>query len=337
MPYAFLNFEKFISDVSLQIQMNNNPYIFPYTLQYVGSLSYFYYLKNIFFWGLGPFISVLSILGCFLIIKDLLKINWTKIRSSKLEFRGPKLQLKIKNYNFQISNYLLFFTIFVYVFYFLIIGRSSVKFMRYILPLYPFLAILAGYGLLKIQNSKVKSQNYFIYFIIFSAVVWSLMFINIYSQKHTRIQATEWILKNISYGKTLAVEHWDDRLPLYGGENYNFAELTLYDQPDDDFKWRILNEKLKLTDYIIIASNRLYIPLQKLTDCQKFKVCYPKTAKYYKKLFNEELGFKKIAEFAVYPGIKVDSFEFKINDQTADESFTVYDHPKIMIFKKINY
>jgi hypothetical protein len=348
MPYAFLDYKKFLADVLLQIKMNNNPYIFPYTLQYVGTLPYLYYIKNIFFWGLGPIISILSFIGFIGVIKKL---------------TNGVIKKKQKKLNYLITNYQLLITVFFYLFYFLIIGRSAVKFMRYMLPIYPFLMILAGYGLYKIekmsflprngvrgklQQQPIKNHNWIPAFAGMTiAVAWTLMFINIYSQPHTRITATDWMLKNIPAGSTLAVEHWDDRLPLYGGERYNFVELTLYDQPDDQKKWMILNEKLKLADYLIIASNRLYVPLQKLSDCSKYKLCYPKTAEYYKNLFtdraviarspakrdDEAISFQKVAEFTVYPQFRITNYQLRINDQSADESFTVYDHPRIMVFK----
>jgi len=342
MPYAYLEFKKFITDVSLQIKMNSDPYIFPYTLQYVGTKPYLYYLKNIFWWGLGPVISILSLLGMFLSIRCFL----VSIFSKKI------LKLKFNIKNFLITNKLLLITFLFYLFYFLVIGRSAVKFMRYMLPIYPFLAIMAGYAIYRIENAKFKIKSYrsklktynfklslLTKLIIVIAMLWTLLFVNIYSQPHTRIAATEWILKNIPTGTTLAVEHWDDRLPLFGGERYNFVELTLYDQPDDFQKWQILTEKLKQTDYIVIASNRLYIPLQKLADCQKYKICYPRTAQYYKKLFKEaeittDLKFKKVAEFEVLPHFSIFGLFISINDQNADESFTVYDHPKVIIFKK---
>jgi len=328
MPYAFLNYHRFINEVSNQLRMNSNPYTFPYTLQYVGTLPYLYYLKNIFLWGLGPIISILSLIG------------------------GLKLGKFLISKNVNILCYMLY--VICYMWYFLVIGRSAVKFMRYMLPLYPFFCIMAGYGLYQIQKLKVKSQNYnskvksnrktFKFLIVFLTFdflllihLWTLMFINIYSQPHTRIAATNWILRNIPAGATIATEHWDDGMPLTGGENYKREELTLYDQPDDDRKWLILNDKLKRTDYIIIASNRLYIPLQKLADCTKYKSCYPKTAEYYRKLFAGKLEFKKVAEFAVYPNLcfMFHASCFMLNDQSADESFTVYDHPKILIYKKI--
>lgn len=313
MPYAFLEYKKFINDILLQIKMNSDPYIFPYTLQYVGAIPYFYYLKNIFLWGLGPFISALSFFGLFYFLYQ------------KYTLKNKKL--------FIFNKYILFFLF--YFLYFLVIGRSAVKFMRYMLPLYPFFSILAGYGLYKVKSSKFKVKSFkpkfLTYILLILSMVWTFSFVNIYSQKHSRIAATDWILKNIPLGSTIAFEHWDDRVPLFGGENYKYVEMTLYDLSDDKNKWTILNDKLKQADYIIIASNRLYIPLQKLADCQKYKVCYPKTAEYYRKLFKGELGFKKTAEFSVYP--KLGSWQIK--DNSADESFTVYDHPKILIFKKV--
>ncbi|MDO8610585.1 MAG: hypothetical protein Q7R95_08620, partial [bacterium] len=99
-------------------------------------------------------------------------------------------------------------------------------------------------------------------------------------------------------------------------------------------KWQEINSILIKSDYIIIASNRLYIPLQKLSDCSKYSKCYPITAKYFKRLFNNQIGFEKIKEFSSLPHFQILNMKFDIDDSSADESFTVYDHPKIFIFKK---
>lgn len=311
MPYAYLNWQKFLQDISLQLQLSSNPYIFPYTLQYVATVPYFYYLKNIFLWGLGPVIAGLSILGLFFIIRNL--------------FVRVKDQVSLN------TKYVMLTTLF-YLFYFLVVGRSAVKFMRYMLPMYPFFAILAGYSFSKLAGGGVKTSTGPVKFIATSlilvfAVFWALMFVGIYSHKHTRIAATEWIHQNIPAGSAIAVEHWDDRLPLWNSERYMIVELPLYDQPDDERKWSLMSERLGQTDYLIIASNRLYVPLQRLADCSKYEHCYPRTAVYYQGLFSGNLQFEKVVEFSVHPG-------FGISDEGADESFTVYDHPKIMIFKR---
>ncbi|MBI4096901.1 MAG: hypothetical protein HY428_00605, partial [Candidatus Levybacteria bacterium] len=136
-------------------------------------------------------------------------------------------------------------------------------------------------------------------------------------------------------GKILAIEHWDDSLPMWGQENFHMTTLPLYD-PDTPEKWMSINKQLQQADFIIIASNRLYTPLMKLTQCQTLPHdrCYVQTVQYYKDLFSGKLGYKKVAEFTSYPTLEIRNWKLEIQDFGADESFTVYDHPKIMIFKK---
>lgn len=308
---------RFLRDIKEQTRMNRNAYVFPYTLQYVTTLPYLYYLEQVVKWGMGPFLSLLAGIGVFFFI-----------------------QLLIRNRAQSHTLLPLFAGIALYGLHVLVVGASAVKFMRYMLPLYPPLAISAGYGIYRLlilcrRSSPSQSMGLVVarvctITIVFGALLLTSAFMNIYAARHTRLVATDWILKNIPAGRTLATEHWDDRVPVRGGEIYQYEEMTLYDQPDDERKWGLLNEKLKRTDYIILASNRLYTPLPKLADCTKYMFCFPRTATYYKKLFSGELGFEKVAEFTAYPHLG----PITLNDDSADESFTVYEHPKIIIFKK---
>ena len=319
MPYAFLRYERFIQDIKLQIAMNQDPYIFPYTLQYVATLPYLYYLKNIAIWGAGPIIFTLVLLGFY---EQLTTISFRKFTKQYL-FSLDTKQLAV-------------FVFYIwYLWYFLVIGRSAVKFMRYMLIIYPFLSLIAGYGLyMAIKNLK-STPKIVLIAVIFSLIsLWTLAFVNIYASRPTRILASEWINNNVPVGSTIAVEHWDDRVPVNDSTRYNYVEMTLYDRPDNETKWTILNEKLKRANYIVIASNRLYVPLQRLDDCNKYRYCFPRTSKYYSDLFSGNLGFQKVAEFTSYPYLKIGSSRVEIIDDSADESFTVYDHPKVMVFKK---
>jgi len=47
-------------------------------------------------------------------------------------------------------------------------------------------------------------------------------------------------------------------------------------------------------------------------------------------MFKGSLGFDLVATFEDYPTIG----PLVINDQNSEESFTFYDHPKVLIFKK---
>jgi hypothetical protein len=162
---------------------------------------------------------------------------------------------------------------------------------------------------------------------------------NIYTKPNTRILASEWINKNIPIGSTITTEHWDDGLPLGTQSNYKIQELPIYEM-QNPIKEVEVYQKVKESDYIIIASNRLYISLQRLAqNCEDWNVpqerCPQNANVYYQQLFNEDLGFKKIKEFSAYPSLEIGNWKLEIRDEGADESFTVYDHPKVIIFQKI--
>lgn len=302
-PFAFFDFPTFWRQINEQNAMTKNAFVFPYTLQYVNTPSYWYQIKNIFLWGLGPAFGLLSLLGIFITFKKLIKGLITP---------GNELSEGAQ---------LIVFSFFIA--YFLTVGCFAVKFMRYCLPLYPILAIFSANVL------SIFKKRYIVIFFVMN-LFWLFAFINIYNLPNTRVSATQWINQNIPSGSTILREHWDDGLPL-GYTDYNLIELPLYDSDDIPSKWPAISNFLLTADYLIIASNRLYVPLQKLTDCKNLPqgYCYSQTAKYYQDLFNGKLGYTKIAEFANNPSF----LGVEINDQSADESFTVYDHPKIFIFK----
>jgi len=312
-PYAFIDSERFMKHLQEQSHMTKDAFTFPYTFQYVGKIPYLYELTNIFLFGMGPVIGTVSFLGFLYCLY--------------------RVVYKTTNFPWQKTLILLQF----FITYFLITGSFAIGFMRYMLPLYPLLCLFAGillYTLLKkypLRKSKLYAVCYMLFAILL--LTWPLSFMSIYFTPNTKIQATAWMLQNIPAGKTLATEHWDDTLPLTNQHLYAMKSLPMY-EPDTKEKWKTINEILNETDYIVIASNRLYAPLMKLTDCTNLPAnrCYLRTSIYYKELFEETSGFTKVAEFTSFPTLPLTNITF--NDQSADESFTVYDHPKIMIFQK---
>lgn len=307
-PYALIDGQEFIKQTIQQSQMAKSAFTFPYTLQYVGKIKYLYELKNIFLWGIGPIITTLSFLGIFSLV---------------ISFFKNKFNTKNKGQALMLFHFFL---------YFAIVGSFAVGWMRYSLPLYPFFAIFAAYFLVSYGQPLLKKPLLILFCLL--VLIWPISFMSIYQKENTRISASQWIHSNIPPGSKLAIEHWDDALPIFGGENYTQLILPLY-EPDTQVKWDGIHAQLKESDYIIIASNRLYTPLQKLTNCKALpqEYCYPLTNAYYNKLFAGKLGFRKVAEFTNPPTIPL--LNITIDDQKADESFTVYDHPKIQIFKKI--
>ncbi|MEK7502454.1 MAG: glycosyltransferase family 39 protein [Patescibacteria group bacterium] len=316
-PYAIIDFSAFWRQNMEQSQMTRDPFTFPYTLQYVGKIPYLYELKNIFFWGQGPILATLSFLGIFyamfLILKKDKQKKWA-----------------------QEAILVVFFWV-----YFFVVGKFAVGWMRYILPLYPLLCLFGAVFAMRFIIPKINLlPRYFSSFIFpfsfFILIIWPLSFMHIYTEPNTRVLASEWIYKNIPPNSIIAREHWDDGLPIGGTISYQILELPIYEM-ENPLRENQIYQTVQEADYIIIASNRLYVPLQRLAkNCQKWNLplekCSRNANRYYDKLFSGELGYKKVAEFENPPTIPL--FNISINDFSADESFTVYDHPKVMIFKK---
>ena len=218
--------------------------------------------------------------------------------------------------------------------------------LRYFIIIYPFLAIFTGIGINSFLE-KIKNKNLFVIchlsFVIL-LLIWPLMFSSIYFHKNTRVEASEWIYKNLPNNSYILSEYWDDALPMSVANNYGKVfsgnQLKVFD-PDTQEKWQIMNQELVKADYYILSSNRGWGSIP--TVPKK----YPIMSKFYEDLFASRCHperaervegsycYKKIKEFTSYPQFQISNFKFQINDDWSDEGFTVYDHPKVLIYKNV--
>ena len=111
-------------------------------------------------------------------------------------------------------------------------------------------------------------------------------------------------------------------------KQYAVTQLPVFD-PDTPQKWQQLNDAFAKADYYILSSNRAYGSIMVLPKH------YPQMSEFYKNLFAGRTQFQKIAEFTSYPTLNLGFTKLTIEDQWAEEAFTVYDHPKVTIFKKV--
>jgi YYY domain-containing protein len=152
-------------------------------------------------------------------------------------------------------------------------------------------------------------------------------------------------------GTALANEgHWDDGLPVrlddydaFGGIYETGLNFDMYEDDNPNKLARFLNI-LDQAEYILISSNRQWGSLPRLPKR------FPMTTEYYRRLlgcpqelsiqecynsaepgdFQGDLGFELVQVFQSNPTLGA----LSVNDQFAEEAFTVYDHPKVFIFKK---
>ncbi|MBC8076737.1 MAG: hypothetical protein H7Y32_11735, partial [Chloroflexales bacterium] len=170
---------------------------------------------------------------------------------------------------------------------------------------------------------------------------WGYAFSRIYTRPHTRLTASRWVLDNVPPGSRIAYEHWDYALPTHadgrdpwvsfkGAELAPYAEDELkkytgeYD-PNDATKYNYgLLDQLDRNDYIVMSSNRIYDSIIQLP------MRYPATIRYYRALFDGSLGWDLAADVTSYPSL----LGVPIPDQSSEEAFTVYDHPRVLVFRK---
>lgn len=295
-PYTLLSWNKFMESMRYESGVATGSLPVIYTLQFDKTIPYFFQIKN-FFWQMGP-AALLGLIGFIFLLFQLIKTREKKLL------------------------YLISFPLL----YFLYVGSWYTKFLRYQTPLLPFLAIFASYFLLAIQKRFQKTGNLLIIFFLLTSFLWSLAFFSIYTREQTRITASKWIYQNIPMASKILGEHWDDGLPLVLNEAnpslYHIEQLTIYDADNQD-KINYYAEKLAKADYLVLNSRRLYGTLINLPEK------YPVTSHYYQLLFSGQLGYTKIAEFTSYPSI----LGMEINDDASEETFQVYDHPKVLIFR----
>ena len=372
-PYMFLDWQNFYKDVSEQSQMVRRFIDYPYTRQYINTPSFWYQIKQVSIWGLGIPLGLLSFLGLIYASFDGLKrrtwviytiTGWivpvtlliystntlALFLASSIGIMSLLFTVPYRSHN-SVKNVLILAWI---IPIFLITGSFQVKFLRYFLPITPFLILLGSKLMIDIinLNSKYFSKLKFIshtinLIIILTTFVYAISFINIYSQPHTAVTSSKWIKNNIPKNSMILKEHWEESLPSL--ENYRTLELPMYDT-DSISKLNLISKRLAEADYLVLYSNRLYGTINRLPER------YPFSTAYYQLLFKEEIGYKFVNLETNYPNIldinfRHNTFEnlklnvpniykninqekkYNINLGNSDESFSVYDHPSVFILK----
>ncbi|MCA1554130.1 MAG: glycosyltransferase family 39 protein, partial [Chloroflexi bacterium] len=315
-PFTFLDFSGYQASLSEQSDMVRGLADFPYTRQYRNT-GLGYWVENFVFWATGPLLGIAALGGLALVM----------VRAARRTASAGEL------------------LILAWVVPYAAITLSfQVKFLRYLVPLTPFLVLMGAYGLWRIAHSDWRTNRLSsivrrwawlrylpLMLLLIATAAYAFAFLQIYTQPLTRVTASEWIYRNIPAGSAITDESWDDSLPLgvvLDGRGRSFGEyrevqMNLH-EPDDARKLELLKTWLRQADYVIISSNRMYGWLPRL------EARFPITKRYYDLLFAEKLGFSTAAQFTSYP--RLGALEF--DDDHADESFTVYDHPKVLIYKK---
>ena len=308
-PYNILDFSSFRGTINYEGGVAAGSLPVFYTAQFFETTPFWYQLTQVFPYILGWPLTVLSLLGC---------LSYLRRKTKAL------LLLTIP------------------ILYFIFHAALFVKWTRYMIPVLPFLVIITVIVLSKWYCFRPKNLSNFQFSIFNFQKFWKVLitiltlttitsglsFFSIYLQPDTRIAAAKWAEKNIPRDAKILSEVWDMGLIAFNPYFKNIELVNFYEldtQISTEGK-RIITDKnpridelvklLEESEYIIVPSRRIY------TTRLKFPERFPLGARYYQNLFNGTLGFTKIAEFDL------------LSEANAEETFKVFDHPTVIIFKK---
>ncbi len=288
-----------------------------YTMHFANTRPYIYHLTNPLFWGLGPVLEAMALIG----------VGYSLWRA----WRGDK------------GDFLVLAWVIPYG---LIVGSWYAKFVRYVLPLLPFLCLLAARWLVTEARQPSRLRRGVALALtgvtLLTTTFYALAYMNIYRQPDTRLQALAWIQAHIPPGSTILVER-DATLKFnqldtrYGLTQYRLKVLDHYGAvsqtdpqffnptpPDPEEVRRTLYESLEGVDYIVISGTWMerYLALPDL---------FPVEHEFYSRLLAGELGFRLVKTFNVYP----EFLGIRIVDDAAELTFRLFDHPRIYVFQRV--
>jgi len=217
------------------------------------------------------------------------------------------------------------------ILYFLQIGGLHTKHVRYLLPMLPFLSLLAAD-----LCAAIWRRNRYIGGVVAGGLVactsfYGLAFVQIYRTEDSRIQAARWIAEELPAGARIGVERGgfsmvemisDERfvkepmdvMALFGAAKYMSCRAGV----------EYLHERTQGLDYIAVVDANRYRQFTAAADL------YPALANFYHRLWAGELGFKLVRRFKTYPSLAQVTFD----DDDAEPSFLGFDHPAVAIFER---
>ena len=296
-PYALLGARAYLHDILEQSRMVRHAGLFPYTNQYVGVHKVWYDLREVVVWGMGPLLGLAALVGTLAAarLKALAarRANWVL-----LAWAVP---------------------------FFAVTASFDVKFLRYLLPIYPLLVLWAA-AWLQAWAERNRIGRWVRASVVATTALYLLAFLVIYTRPHATVTASRWFYTHVPAGSKVVIQDWDEGFPLplpgRSPESYRIVAFPFYDA-DTPAKITRLAAELTSSDYLVLQTKRLYGAVTRAP------VKFPLTNNFFRELFAGDLGFTLVQDIASRPGL----LGVELPTELADESFSVYDHPKAVIFR----
>ena len=373
-PHNFLNWTEFIGSMNYESGVGLGTYLPFYTRQFTNTIPVLFQFEKILPYVLGWPTLLAGVLGFFLlpsyfwnIVKEIIfhcifqvaRLKGPKKHAqSSRQTRLSKLWRTFWEESIvtesEKSIYIMFDILrFALLISFLPSSFFFAKWTRFIAPSFPLFSLFAILFFIKIFQ-KVSSYpsassgrdrfQVLKYTAITLLILPGLAYLSIYASPDIRFTASEWIYKNVPANSKilsetanvidLPVPTTNNLQPItYLINSFNFYDLDMNPQLQSD-----LANAIQEADYIIVPSRRIF----KNHNSPNYQLL----TTYYSDLFSGKSGFEKVAEFSSFPNLSFQlslrqaqgktpfSFQLPFPDENAEETWTVFDHPVIRIYKR---
>lgn len=324
-PFMILDNEAFMGSLDYESAVARGTLSVFYTEQFIHTIPFVYQFLYVFPSIVSWPFTIIGFIGFFYIIVYCVKYSLIFVLKNKYSQKLPLIAVTLIALGYSIFHFYLY-----------------VKWSRYVVPLIPFLIIFAVLTLVNFSFKfkgllRITLLSSLIIISIFS-IVQGLNFFTIYLKPDPRIEAAKWLREDSAEGDTFAGEVYDMGMTAFNAElgSGNITELNYYQIDDgytDQQEISAIEDVLRESEYIIIPAERIYPTRFRL------KEKYPNGYEHYRKLFEGELGYTKVAEFTRTTLLE-DLFQVRFYNGgyfsalNYDETFRVFDQPTITIFKK---
>jgi dolichyl-phosphate-mannose-protein mannosyltransferase len=280
-----------------------------------------YWFTNLLWWGLGPALEIWALAG----------VIWLLVRRDRMALLAAAFSIV----------------------YWLSAGRTATvaPFIRYTVPLAPPLAVAAAVlsaDLLRRPRWRPLAMVA-TGVVIGTTLLWATAYMNVFRSPDSRLAASAWLLQNVPRDSKILIEPSQNTPPTGSyltAVNFHNSYVMFHPQTerhdyywlypldtyrslfnrgvDDNWRRNYIQSRLALADWIVM--DETYLESYKHLPEDEHGV----VKQYYRDLFAGKLGFQLVKTFKVYPAL----FGRAINDDAAEWTFRLFDHPGVYIFRR---
>jgi hypothetical protein len=321
-PLVVTYFDKFRSDIKDWVIDPLSGASKPFWIsQFADVNGVTYWFTNLLWWGLGPAFEIWALAG----------LIWLLVRRDRIALLAAAFPIA----------------------YWLSAGRTATvaPFIRYTVPLAPPLAVAAAVlsaDLLRRPRWRGLAIAATV-IVLGTTLLWAAAYMNVFRSPDSRLAASQWLLEHVPRDSKILIEPSQNTPPTGSyltSVNFHGSYVMFYPQTerhdyywlypldtyrslynrgvDDDWRRNYIQSRLALADWIVM--DETYLECYKHLPESEHGV----VKQYYRDLFAGRLGFQLVKTFKTYPSL----FGLTINDDAAEWTFRLFDHPGVYIFRR---